>query len=40
VFSHPPDLGSEFNQPGNNENKAKGTANAKENPNMPAIGPK
>ena len=39
VFNHPPDEGKEFNHPGNAANKAKGMANAKENPNIPAAGP-
>lgn len=40
VFNHPPDFGSEFNQPGNKAKMAKGTARAKENPNIPTSGPR
>ena len=36
VFSQPPDFGKEFNKLGNNANKAKGIANAKPNPVIPA----
>ena len=38
-FNHPPDFGSEFNQPGNIANKAKGKASARENPNITNSGP-
>ncbi len=39
VFNQPPDLGKEFNQPGNAANNANGMAKANENPNIPTIGP-
>ena len=39
VFNHPPDLGKEFNHPGNAANKPKGSASAREKPNMPTKGP-
>ena len=38
-FNQPPDLGSEFNQPGKAANNAKGKAMANEKPNIPMIGP-
>ena len=37
VFNHPPDFGKEFNQLGNNANKAKGKAKANPNPVIPAV---
>ena len=37
-FSQPPDLGSEFIQPGNAANKANGNAIANEKPSIPTIG--
>ncbi|MNQ96142.1 hypothetical protein D3C85_1117340 [compost metagenome] len=38
VLSHPPDLGSEFSQPGKAANKANGSAMARENPSIPIMG--
>ena len=35
VFNQPPDFGNEFNHPGKAANKANGSANASENPNIP-----
>ena len=40
VFNHPPDFGNEFSHPGNKANNINGSANAKENPNIPIIGAK
>src|SRR5690606_29189516 len=37
-FSHPPDFGKEFNQPGKNANSVNGIAKARENANIPMIG--
>src|SRR5690606_13224408 len=39
VFNHPPELGIEFNQLGEMANNVKGSASAKENPNIPMAGP-
>src|SRR5690606_8464746 len=39
LFSHPPDEGRLFIQPGNMANNEKGTASAVEKPNIPAAGP-
>ena len=39
VFNHPPDFGSEFNQPGKTAKSVNGIAKANENPNIPMIGP-
>ena len=38
VFSHPPDFGNEFIHPGNAANKPKGSASAREKPNIPIKG--
>ena len=38
VFSHPPDFGNVFNQPGNMANNINGKAIADENPNIPITG--
>ena len=38
VFNQPPDLGKEFNQPGNIANNIKGKAKAREKPNIPTTG--
>src|SRR5215218_8189684 len=38
-FSQPPDFGSEFSQPGNMANNAKGNARARANPPIPMAGP-
>src|SRR5690554_1394738 len=37
VFSHPPDLGREFNQLGNKAKRAKGSAKATPKPPIPAV---
>ena len=37
VFSHPPELGKDFNQLGNKANKAKGSAKANPKPVIPAL---
>lgn len=39
-MSQSPDLGNEFNHPGNAANKENGSAIANENPSMPIIGAK
>ena len=39
VFSHPPDLGKVFIQPGNAANNVNGRAKANEKPNIPTNGP-
>src|SRR5690606_29905572 len=40
LFSHPPDLGKDFNIEGNMANSTNGTARANENPNIPMAGPR